>query len=188
VGDSMGSAFVGPYLRDTGLTLSEIALLKGTVASGVVIVGAAVGGWLVWRLGRRAAIVVGGILQVAAMGLFLLAALGVGGMPAVITACVAEAGFGGIANVVLFTLMMDASDEEHAGTDYSLLACALVGAQGIAAVAGGLVGDLFGWPALFGTAFAVSAGGCVLLLVALERGIGPARLHAQMQVRPTVSL
>jgi MFS family permease len=183
VGDSMGSAFVGPYLRDTGLTLSEIALLKGTVASAVVIAGAAVGGWLVWRLGRRTAIAVGGALQVAAMGCFLLAALGVGGLPMVVVACVTEAGFGGVANVVVFTLMMDASDEQHAGTDYSLLACALVGAQGLAAVAGGAVGDLFGWPALFGTAFAVSAAGCLVLLVALERGAGPARLQEQLRAR-----
>lgn len=183
VGDSMGSAFVGPYLRDTGLTLSEIALLKGTVASGVVIAGAAAGGWLVWRLGRRAAITAGGLLQVVAMGCFVLAALGIGGMPMVVVACVAEAGFGGVANVVVFTLMMDASDQEHAGTDYSLLACALVGAQGIAAVAGGLVGDLFGWTALFGTAFAVSAAGCLLLLVALDRGAGPAALQEQLRAR-----
>lgn len=183
VGDSMGSAFVGPYLRDTGLTLSEIALLKGTVASGVVIAGAAAGGWLVWRLGRRAAITAGGLLQVVAMGCFVLAALGIGGMPMVVVACVAEAGFGGVANVVIFTLMMDASDQEHAGTDYSLLACALVGAQGIAAVSGGLVGDLFGWSALFGTAFAVSAAGCLVLLVALDRGVGPAALQEQLRAR-----
>lgn len=182
LGDSMGSGFIGPYLRDTGLTLSEIALLKGTVASGVVLLGAAVGAWLTWRLGRRTAILAAGALQAAAMGFFVVASVGVGGLPMVVAACVAEAAFGGIANVVLFTLMMDASDEEHAGTDYSLLACALVGAQGLAAVSGGLVGDLLGWPALFTTAFVVASLGAVVMVVALGRGVGPARLHDRIRL------
>jgi MFS family permease len=182
LGDSMGSGFIGPYLRDTGLTLSEIALLKGTVASLVVLVGAAVGAWLTWRLRRRTAILAAGVLQAAAMGFFVIASVGIGGLPMVVAACVAEAGFGGIANVVLFTLMMDASDEEHAGTDYSLLACALVGAQGLAAVSGGVVGDLLGWPALFTTAFVVASLGAVAMVLALGRGVGPARLHDRIRL------
>ena len=45
---------------------------------------------------------------------------------------VAEHLLGGMATVALFTLMMDASDPEHAGTDYTLLACAIVFAMGLA--------------------------------------------------------
>lgn len=183
VGDSMGSAFIGPYLRDAGLTLAEIALLKGTLASAVVLVGAAAGGWLVWRAGRRTAILVGGALQATAMGLFALAALGVGGHPMVVSACLAEAGFGGVATVALFTLMMDASDPAHPGTDYTLLACALVGAQGLAALLGGAVGDLLGFRWLYGTAFVVSTLGCVLFVAALDRGAGPDRLQASFRAR-----
>lgn len=184
IGDSMGSAFIGPWLHDTGMTLSQIAVLKGTVASAMVLLGAAAGSWLTWRTGRRTAIVVGGLLQVAAMALLALAGFGIGGLATVVAACIAEAAFGGVANVALFTLMMDASDEEHAGTDYSLLACALVGAQGLAAVSGGLIGDLWGYRTLFTVAFVVCTLGFVVLVSALERGAGPPRLQQHFRSSP----
>ena len=94
------------------------------------------------------------------------------------TACITEHLFGGMATVALFTLMMDASDPEHAGTDYTLLACAVVVAQGLAAFAacrarrclrlsvgvrGGLRGGRHRLRALIAT---------------LDRGHGPSRLDA----------
>jgi len=45
--------------------------------------------------------------------------------------------------------------------------------QGIAGFAAGAVGELLGYPALFGTSVVLSGLGCAALLVALDRGVGP---------------
>lgn len=67
------------------------------------------------------------------------------------SASLAEHVLGGVATVAVFTLMMDASDPDHAGSDYTLFASAVVVVQGLAGFAAGAVGDLAGYPALFGT-------------------------------------
>ncbi|NUS93516.1 MAG: MFS transporter [Nocardia sp.] len=173
-GDSMGSAMVGPYMSDTGLTLGQIALVKGVLSSAGALGGAALGGWLCYRYGRRRALLVGGITQTASLALYLFSALGVGGFELIVTASLAEHILGGAATVAVFTLMMDASDPDHAGSDYTLLACAVVTVQGIAGFAAGTVGELLGYPALFGTSLVLSGIGCAAMIIATDRGAGPA--------------
>ncbi|WP_051133346.1 MFS transporter [Nocardia paucivorans] len=176
-GDSMGSAMVGPFMSDTGLTLGQIALVKGVLSSGGALVGAALGGWLGYRYGRRRALLIGGITQTVALALYLLAASGIGGFELIVTASLAEHILGGAATVAVFTLMMDAADLDHAGSDYTLLACAIVTVQGMAGFAAGTVGELLGYPALFGSSLVLSGIGCAALVIAIDRGVGPAGVH-----------
>ncbi|WP_433490946.1 MFS transporter [Nocardia grenadensis] len=177
-GDSMGSAMVGPFMSDTGLTLGQIALVKGALSSAGALAGAALGGWLCYRHGRRRALLIGGVTQTLSLALYLLAALGIGGFELIVTASLAEHILGGAATVAVFTLMMDAADPDHAGSDYTLLACAIVVVQGIAGFAAGTVGELLGYPALFGSSLVLSGIGCAVLLIATDRGAGPAGVHA----------
>ncbi|WP_278261939.1 MFS transporter [Nocardia sp. AG03] len=176
-GDSMASALTGPFLSDRGLDLGQIALIKGVLSSAGALAGAAFGGWLAYRFGRRNALLVGGITQTASIALYLVAALGVGGFELLVAAGLAEHVFGGAATVAVFALMMDASDREYAGSDYTLLACAIVVVQGVAGMAAGIVGEAAGYPALFGTGLVLSGLGCAVLVVGLSRGLGPAGLH-----------
>lgn len=177
-GDSMGSAMVGPFMSDAGLTLGQIALVKGVLSSAGALAGAALGGWLCFRYGRRHALLIGGITQTASLVLYLLASLGIGGFGLIVTASLAEHILGGAATVAVFTLMMDASDRDHAGSDYTLLACAVVTVQGVAGFAAGTVGELLGYPALFGSSLVLSGLGCAALIIATDRGAGPNGVHA----------
>ena len=176
-GDSMGSAMVGPFMSDAGLTLGQIALVKGALSSAGALAGAALGGWLCFRFGRRRALLIGGVTQTASLVLYLLASLGIGGFALIVTASLAEHILGGAATVAVFTLMMDASDRDHAGSDYTLLACAVVTVQGIAGFAAGTVGELLGYPALFGSSLVLSGLGCAVLIIATDRGKGPIGVH-----------
>jgi len=176
-GDSMGSAMVGPFMSDSGLTLGQIALVKGVLSSVGALAGAAAGGWLCFRYGRRHALLIGGVTQTASLALYLLASLGVGGFGLIVSGSLAEHILGGAATVAVFTLMMDASDRDHAGSDYTLLACAVVTVQGLAGFAAGAVGDFLGYPALFGTSLVLSGIGCATLVVAIDRGRGPSGVH-----------
>lgn len=172
-GNSMGSALVGPFLSDSGLSLPQIALVEGGLSSVAAVGGAALGAWLAFRHGRRRALLVGGVSQTLSLGLYVVASLGVGGFPLLVTANITEHVLGGAATVAVFALMMDASEKRFAGSDYTLMACAIVFAQGAAGIAAGVVGDLFGYTAMFGSALVLSGIGCALLLVALDRGWGP---------------
>ncbi|WP_066903075.1 MFS transporter [Millisia brevis] len=173
-GDSMGSALVGPFMVDSGLTVAQIALIKGALSSAAALGGAALGGWLAYRLGRRNALLLTGVAQTISLALYLFASLGIGGFALIVTASLAEHVLGGAATVALFTLMMDASERDHAGSDYTLLACAIVLVQGVAGITGGVIGDLFGYPTMFATSFVLSGLGCAALVIALGRGVGPA--------------
>ncbi len=172
-GNSMGSALVGPFLSDSGLSLPQIALVEGGLSSVAAVGGAALGAWLAFRHGRRRALLVGGVSQTLSLGLYVVASLGVGGFPLLVTANITEHVLGGAATVAVFALMMDASEKRFAGSDYTLMACAIVFAQGAAGIAAGVVGDLFGYTAMFGSALVLSGIGCAVLLVALDRGWGP---------------
>src|SRR5690606_33430741 len=109
-----------------------IALMKGTVGNATSLLGAIAGGWLAFSAGRRTALLVSGIAQAASFTLYIAAALGAGGVNLLWTATVLEGIVGTMATVALFTLMMDASDPDHAGTDYTIFASivVLVGALG----------------------------------------------------------
>lgn len=176
-GNSMGSALVGPFLSDSGLSLPQIALVEGGLSSVAALGGAALGAWMTFRHGRRRALLIGGVSQTMSLALYVIASLGIGGFPLLITANITEHVLGGAATVAVFALMMDASEKRFAGSDYTLMACAVVFAQGAAGIAAGVVGDLFGYTAMFGSALVLSGIGCAALLVALDRGWGPEGLR-----------
>jgi MFS family permease len=176
-GDSMVATLVGPFMRDSGVSKEMIALMKGTVGSVASLAGAALGGWYAFRAGRRRALLVCGLLQTASLLCYVAASLGTGGIAMLWAGNVAEHLLGGMATVALFTLMMDAADPAHAGTDYTLYACAIVFAMGLANFTGATIADAAGYAPAFVTGFVLSGAGCLLLVHALDRRRGPARLQ-----------
>jgi MFS family permease len=171
------ASLIGPFMRDFGLSKESIALMKGTVGSVASLVGAALGGWLAFRTGRRFVLLSCGLLQSASLLCYVAVALGIGGVGFLWAGTVLEHLLGSMATVALFTLMMDASDPDHAGTDYTLLACAVVVAMGLANFSGAVIADAAGYATSFLTGFALSVVGCLVLVRALDGRRGPARLQ-----------
>jgi MFS family permease len=180
-GDSLVASLVGPFMRDAGLSKEMIALMKGTVGSAASLAGAALGGWYAFRAGRRRALLVCGLLQTASLLFYIAAAMGIGGLAIFWAGSIAEHLLGGMATVALFTLMMDASDPEHAGTDYTLLACAIVFAMGLANFTGAVIADATGYLPAFVAGFVLSGAGCLTLVRSLDARRGPARLQPVWQ-------
>lgn len=176
-GDQLVTSMLGPFLKDAGLSLATIALMKGAVGSATSLVGAIVGGAFVFTVGRRRALLASGLAQAACFGLYIAAALGYGGAALLWVATVAEGVIGTVATVALFTLMMDAADPEHAGTDYTLLASVVVLVGTVAGLAGGLAAEAFGYLATFVTGTILAAGGCLAVVAWLDRR-APRRLAA----------
>lgn len=126
-GDQMVSSLITPFVSDQGASKETIALMKGAVGSCASLLGALLGGALMVRVNRRTAMLSTGLGQAMTFALYIAAALGFGGMPLLWWATVAEGVVGTMATVALFALMMDASDPDHAGTDFTLLASVVVG-------------------------------------------------------------
>ncbi len=164
-GDQMAAGLITPFLLDQGLGKADLAVLKGAVGSGTSLLGAAIGGWLMLRVGRRAALLGCGLMQAAIYGLYVAAAMGIGGVPLLWLATIAEGVIGTMATVALYSLMMDSADPAHPGTDYTLLGSVGVSLAMLGGIAGGLVGDHLG----YATAFAVGAVVSLVGLVALVR-------------------
>lgn len=168
-GDQMVSSLITPFVSDQGASKETIALMKGAVGSGASLAGALLGGALMVRVNRRTAMLCTGLGQALTFALYIAAALGWGGMPLLWWATVAEGVVGTMATVALFALMMDASDPEHAGTDFTLLASVVVGVGSLGGIAGGVVGDALGYVWAFGIGTALSALGCVAMVTWLDR-------------------
>lgn len=175
-GDAMVSNVLGPFLKDSGLTTATIALMKGTAGSATSLIGALVGGWYAFRVSRRRLLLVTGLAQAATFTLYIAAALGMGGISLLWTATILEGVIGTTATVALFTLMMDAADPEHAGTDYTLFASCFVLVNGIGTFCSAVIVDAAGFAPAFVTGTVLAAGGCLVLVRSLDRKPVPARV------------
>jgi MFS family permease len=168
-GDQLLTTLLVPFLADRGLGLSGISILKGWVGNAMSIVGALLGGWLAFSTSRRRALLISGLGQAASFALYVVAALGVGGIGLLWVATVAEGVLSTMATVALFALMMDASDPEHAGTDYTLLACVVLVVGMIANYCGAAIADAFGYATAFATGTVLALTGCLALIRVLDR-------------------
>ncbi len=177
-GDQMLTTLLVPFLTDRGLGLSGIAVLKGWVGNAMSIVGALLGGWLAFSTPRRNALLISGVGQVASFTLYVAIALGAGGIGLLWVATIVEGLLGTMATVALFALMMDASDPEHAGTDYTLLACVVLVVGMIANIAGASLADAFGYATAFATGAVLALFGCLALVWVLDRYPISARVAA----------
>ena len=110
---------------------------KGEIFGIAGLVGAVLGGLGAKYLGRERAIIVFGLSQVFAVGLYAIPAMGVGGDLSLYAAIVADNLLGGAATVALFTAMMDVCRPLTEATDYTIQACVIVILVGVSSAFSG---------------------------------------------------
>jgi MFS family permease len=175
-GDAMVSTLLTPFMKDQHLSIETIALMKGTVGSSTSLIGALLGGWFTFRVGRRFALLASGIGQAITFIPYWIASLGIGGVELLWGATIIEGLVSTMATVALFTLMMDASDPEHAGTDYTLLASVYVLVGSVGQFSAALIADHAGFPTMFAIGIALTVIGTLALVFTLDRKPMPARI------------
>ncbi len=144
-GDAMTTPMLRPFFRDRGLELEEIGKLLGTAGFISGLVGALIGGSLVFFFRRYWAIVWFGVIQaVAVFGYYLL---GIGFLDdnALYFLCSLEHFTGGMATAAIFTAMMDICRLDSGATDYTVQASFVVIATATAGVVGGFVSGHLGY-------------------------------------------
>jgi PAT family beta-lactamase induction signal transducer AmpG len=121
------------------------------------------------ELVRHVYVLISGIAQAACFLLYILASADIGGIAMLWWATILEGVIGTMATVALFTLMMDASNPEHAGTDYTLLASVVVLVGALSNVVAALIADRLGYTASFAIGAVLALLGCLAVVWVLDR-------------------
>jgi PAT family beta-lactamase induction signal transducer AmpG len=164
-GEAFASGMFRPFLADLGLGLAEVGWMVGTTGSVAGLAGAVAGGALVNPLGRRPALLIFGALQAATVASYAYLAISAPGLLELSILCGVEHFAGGMATAALFTCMMDWSRSECGATDFTVQACAMAIATGIATAISGVSADLLGYAGHF----ALGAALATLSLVGVAR-------------------
>ncbi|MGD1896962.1 MAG: MFS transporter [Phormidesmis sp.] len=114
-----------PLLVDAGLSLSEIGLLMGVFGAGMTMLGSLLLGVAIAHWGRRRSLLLSASLTTIGIASFTLPAIGLT-HPTVLYSVVGFAFFAnGMMATTIFTIMMDKSRKELAGTDYTIQSCVI---------------------------------------------------------------
>ncbi len=170
-GEGFASGMLRPMLVDRAYTMGEIGWMLGGVGFLFGLLGAAAGGLLADRFDRRRALSLAVAVQVAGVTLYIPLALA---NPSLVQASVLiaiEHVAGGVATVVLFACMMDWTRRDHTGTDYTILASAVVISTGIAQVLSGVSAHHLGYAAHFVLAAVLCAAGGIAALLLFGRAL-----------------
>ncbi len=146
IGAAVGYAIVSPALVDAGWSLTKIGVVTGVVASVPAVLTALGAGWLVARLGRRRVLVLGGLLLALSSLCLMPLALGSTSTLWTSVALCLFMGTYAMANVVVYTINMDYSRADSAGTDFTTLTSFALAVSFLAAGLALTLAELIGYP------------------------------------------
>lgn len=155
-GDSIANPLFRLYLKDARLTLGQINWTMNLAGIVATLLGSALCGFVIMKIGRRLALLV----TVAGQGLSHLAwaAMGLVGtsLPVVLTAALTEHLVSGMLTVVVFTLMMDTVRPEAGSGQYTLLMSIYGGITFALNIFAGAIAQSFGYAVAFSVAGALT--------------------------------
>lgn len=154
-GHSFGTSMEKPFLVDHGLSLADIGLLSGIFGLLASVFGAIVGGFLINQFGRLPMLISFIVAQAFALCLYSYLDSGWDRMWLYVIP-VFEHGVGGMATAALFTLAMDVSRKEHAGSDYTIQASLALLVAGLFQLGSGFSAHYFGYAMHFKFAAALA--------------------------------
>jgi MFS family permease len=119
---AMGGSYgmLVPILVDSGMSIGMVGVLTNVVAGVIGVAAAVVAGLLVPTLGRRRSLIVYGLGQAVAIASVVPVALGMGGTAWMIVAIVLVAVFNSAGYAAMYTINMDFSRHDTAGSDFTV--------------------------------------------------------------------
>jgi PAT family beta-lactamase induction signal transducer AmpG len=155
VGDLGMAPMLRPFWVDQGLSHQEMALISTTLGAIATMGGAAVGGWIVARLGIGRALIVVGILALASnLGYAVAAWLPESGRTGIYAASLLESFCSGLAAAGFLSFLMNICDRRHAAVQYATLTGLYALPGTFAGAASGVAVEWVG----YGSYFAITAG------------------------------
>jgi len=161
---NLSATMFRPLLVDMGLSLSDIGSLLGIFGTGMTMLGALSAGLFIPKWGRKRSLITAVSLSLVGLLSYFLPTFGLTHLP-VLYVIVSFAFFSlGMMSTTSFTIMMDKSRPEVAGTDYTIQA-SIIGLGGILSAAlSGVLAAAIGYQGVFATSILLLLS-CMALIV-----------------------
>ena len=138
LGEAMAGVMTAPFYTHLGFNRAAIAVANGPLALACALGGAALGGWLVARIGVGRALLATGWVQTLTMGMYLLLAVSAGRAHVLVATVAVESFAEGMADAAFITYLSGLCSPGYTATQYALL-------SSLAAIALRTVGGLSGF-------------------------------------------
>jgi MFS transporter, PAT family, beta-lactamase induction signal transducer AmpG len=161
--DQFAGVISGRFLRDVGLSKTDIATIRNAVGIAVTIAGAIVGGGMITRLGLRRSLWAFATLQVASNAGFLLLATAGASYGLFVGVIVVESFCGGLVTAGFFVFLMNQCRMAYSATQYALLSSLFQVPMMFAGPLAAMLVERLGYFGFFATTIACGVPGLLLL-------------------------
>ncbi len=164
IGDTMAGSMTAPFYVDLGFTKTEVGAVVKLFGFPPILIGTAVGGLMMLRLGINRSLWIFGVLQaVSTAGFYLLAQIG-HTLPALAMVIAFENLSAGMGTSAYAAFMASITNKKFTATQYALLT-SLMGIPRVIASSGtGFMAETMGWSAFFIFCTLIAIPGMLLLL------------------------
>ena len=121
LGEALAGVMLPPYYTSLGFNRAAIALANGPIALAATLAGAALGGWLVARLGVGRALLITALFQTAALLMYPALGLFPGHREMLVATSVLESFAEGFADAAFLTYLSGLCNPAFTATQYALL-------------------------------------------------------------------
>ncbi len=149
IGDTMAGNMVTPFYLDIGFSKTEIGLVTKSIGLVSTLVGAFIGGLIIFKLGIHFSLYVFGILQaLSTAGFALLNEIGNQTWMLAVTVAFEDLS-AGMGTAAFMALMASLSDKRFTATQYALLTSLMGVPRVFVAAPTGLMAEKMGWTPFF---------------------------------------
>ncbi len=163
VGDAFSNKLFTPFMMDVGFNKTEIGLMVKAVFTASSLIGAALGGVLMVRLGLLRSMLAFGVLQ--ALGNLLYCALALAGKswPIMVAAVGIEHIAAAMGSIALTALIMALCDTRYSAFQYAVLSALALMPRYSLGYPAGWTADHGGWYTYYVTSFALALPGLAMV-------------------------
>jgi PAT family beta-lactamase induction signal transducer AmpG len=149
LGEALAGTMLPPFYRHLGFDRAQVAVANGPISLAAVLIGAALGGWLVARIGTGRALLITGCFQTLCMFMYLLLSYAAGIHHMLMATAVVESFAEGLADAAFLTYLSSLCSRAHTATQYALLSSiAALASRTVGGFSGYMAGPL-GWHAFY---------------------------------------
>ncbi len=169
LGEALAHTMAVPFYRAMGFDRAQVALATGVPGLVASLLGAAVGGWLVVRIGTGRALVLTGFVQMASMALYFALAVSGGNTSILLAKIILENFAEAMADAAFLTYLSSLCARAFTATQYALLSS--LAAVGLRTIGGfsGVLAQALGWTAFYGLTILAALPAMLLMLGLLRR-------------------
>jgi PAT family beta-lactamase induction signal transducer AmpG len=184
LGEALAHTMAVPFYNSLGYDRSAIAFATGVPGLVASLLGAALGGLLIRRIGTGRALILTGFVQMASMALYFLLAVSGPDWPVLVTKIGLENVAEGMADAAFITYLSSLCSRAFTATQYALLSS--LSAVGLRTFGGlsGVLASALGWVWFYALTILAALPAMVIMLWLLRRFPPPAQPAEPMAATP----